>query len=42
MERDNPVQEGVRVRLPDGMTWDNLASMSPEEIGEKNQFPKGF
>jgi hypothetical protein len=42
MERDKPVQEGVRVRLPDGMTWDNLASMSLEGIREKNLFPKGF
>jgi cytochrome c peroxidase len=42
MERDKPVQEGVRVKLPEGMTWDKLGSMSPEEIRDKNLFPKGF
>jgi len=36
------VQEGVRVRLPAGMTWDKLAAMSPQEIREKNLFPRGF
>lgn len=42
MERDKPLQEGVRVKLQDGMTWEKLASLSPEEIREKNLFPKGF
>jgi cytochrome c peroxidase len=42
MERDKPVQDGVRVKLPEGMTWEKLASLSPEEIREKNLFPKGF
>ena len=36
------VQEGVRVKLPDGMTWEKLAAMSPEMIKEKGLFPKGF
>ncbi|WP_235896761.1 cytochrome B6 [Oceanidesulfovibrio marinus] len=36
------VQKGVRVKLPEGMTWDKLANMSPEEIKEKGLFPKGF
>jgi cytochrome c peroxidase len=36
------VQEGVRVKLPPGMTWDKLAAMAPHEIREKNLFPKGF
>src|SRR5690349_10959026 len=35
------VQEGVRVRLPAGMTWDRLAAMSPEEIHAQGLFPKG-
>src|SRR3954470_19982904 len=26
-----PVQGGVRVKLPQGATWDSLAQMSPEE-----------
>jgi cytochrome c peroxidase len=42
MERDKPLQEGVRVKLPEGMTWEKLVSMSPEEIRDKNLFPKGF
>jgi len=36
------VQGGVRVRLPDGVTWDDLAAMSPEEIRERGLFPAGF
>jgi len=37
-----PVQMGVRVRLPKGMTWAKLAAMSPEEIKAKDLFPMGF
>src|ERR1700756_5534704 len=29
MDRTNPVQEGVRVKLPAGKTWDSLADMTP-------------
>jgi cytochrome c peroxidase len=36
------VQQGVRVRLPAGMTWEKLAAMSSEEIRRKNLFPMGF
>ncbi len=42
MSRGKPVQGGVRVRLPMGMTWEKLVAMSPEEIREKNLFPDGF
>lgn len=42
MSHEKPLQEGVRVKLPSGLTWDQLASMSPTEIRDKNQFPKGF
>jgi len=42
MERDKPLQEGVRVKLSEGVTWEKLASMSPEDIRDKNLFPKGF
>lgn len=42
MSRGKAVQEGVRVKLPPGMTWEKLASMSPEEIREKGLWPKGF
>ncbi|MCK8602959.1 hypothetical protein [Desulfoferrobacter suflitae] len=36
------IQEGVRVKLPQGVTWDQLAAMRPDEIKEKNLWPKGF
>lgn len=42
MSRGKAVQEGVRVKLPAGITWEQLAEMSPEEIREKGIFPKGF
>src|SRR5690606_2942678 len=42
MTRGKPVQQGVRVKLPKGMTWEKLASMSPEEIRRQNLFPEGF
>ena len=42
MSRGKPVQEGVRVKLPNGVTWEKLASMSPEEIRNQGIFPKGF
>jgi cytochrome c peroxidase len=42
MSRGKPVQEGVRVRLPAGQTWDSLASLSPETIRQQGLFPAGF
>jgi cytochrome c peroxidase len=42
MAGGKPVQGGVRVRLPDGVTWDQLAGMSPEEIQGRNLWPAGF
>src|SRR2546425_9374903 len=36
------VQQGVRVKLPGGLTWEQLAAMSPDEIREKDLFPRGF
>jgi len=42
MSRGKPVQEGIRVILPQGMTWEKLQAMSPEEIREKDSFPAGF
>ena len=42
MSRGKPVQEGIRVKLPAGQTWETLANMSPADIKEKNLFPKGF
>jgi cytochrome c peroxidase len=42
MSRGKPIQEGVRVKLPEGMTWEKLGAMSPEEIREKDLWPAGF
>jgi cytochrome c peroxidase len=42
MDRTKPIQEGVRVKLPPGQTWESLAAMSPAQIREQNLFPKGF
>lgn len=42
MSRGKAVQEGVRVKLPAGTTWEQLAAMTPEAIFEKGLFPKGF
>ena len=42
MSRGKPVQEGIRVALPKGMTWEALQAMSPEGIREKDSFPAGF
>ncbi|HYD80379.1 MAG TPA: hypothetical protein VEC06_11265 [Paucimonas sp.] len=42
MSGGKPIQEGVRVKLAQGMTWDKLAAMSPAEIREKDLFPAGF
>jgi cytochrome c peroxidase len=36
------IQSGVRVKLPAGTSWDELAQMTPEEIREKNLLPAGF
>ena len=42
MSRGKAVQEGVRVKLPSGMSWEKLAEMAPEQIREKGLFPGGF
>src|SRR5216684_1412682 len=42
MDRGKPLQEGVRVKLPAGMTWEKLAAMSADQIREQNLYPKGF
>ena len=42
MSRGKAVQEGVRAKLPQGLTWDKLAGMGPAETREKNLFPAGF
>lgn len=42
MTRGKPIQVGPTAKLPEGVTWDKLAEMSPEEIREKGLFPKGY
>ena len=42
MSRGKALQEGVRIKLPAGMSWENLGGMSPEEIREKGVFPAGL
>jgi cytochrome c peroxidase len=42
MARGKPIQAGVRAKLPEGMTWEPLAAMSPEEIRERDLWPAGF
>jgi len=42
MSRGKAVQEGIRVKLRGGMTWDRLGQMRPEEIRERDIFPLGF
>jgi cytochrome c peroxidase len=42
MSGGKAVQGGVRVRLPDGTTWEALAAMTPGEIRERDVWPAGF
>jgi len=36
------VQQGVRVKLPAGTSWEALAAMSPDEVRQKGLLPAGF
>ncbi|MFO7655219.1 MAG: cytochrome B6 [Candidatus Krumholzibacteriia bacterium] len=42
MSGGKPVQQGVRVRLPARVTWDQLAAMTADEIRERDLWPAGF
>jgi len=42
MSKGKPVQDGVRVKLAAGMTWEKLAAMTPAEIKTKDAWPAGF
>ncbi len=42
MTRGKPIQRGVRVRLPYGATWDELAALTPDELRDRDLFPQGF
>jgi cytochrome c peroxidase len=42
MSRGKALQQGVRVKLPTGMTWEKLAALTPDETKERDLFPQGF
>jgi cytochrome c peroxidase len=42
MTRGKPIQVGVRVKLPDGQTWDSLNAMGSDQILASDLFPAGF
>ncbi|MDP3542701.1 MAG: cytochrome B6 [Elusimicrobiota bacterium] len=42
MFRGKKIQQGVRAKLPAGVTWEDLAKMTPEEIRRRDAFPEGF
>jgi cytochrome c peroxidase len=42
MSRGKPVQVGPATRLPQGVSWEQLGALSPDEIRAKGLFPRGF
>jgi cytochrome c peroxidase len=42
MSKGKRLQEGVRVKLPSGVTWEQLARLTPEQIRDRDLFPAGF
>lgn len=42
MSGGKPIQEGVRVRLSRGTSWQALAAMTPAQIREQGLWPQGF
>lgn len=36
------VQQGVRVKLPEGLTWQKLGQMAPQQIKQQSAWPAGF
>lgn len=42
MSGGKAVQGGVRVKLPRGVSWKQLAKMSPAEVNNKELWPEGF
>lgn len=42
MSRGKPVQGGVRVKLPMGTSWHELAGLGPDQIRQRKLFPAGF
>ena len=42
MSRSKPIQQGVRVKLAAGVTWDQLVKLTPDQIKARDIFPAGF
>ncbi|NOX57729.1 MAG: cytochrome B6 [Planctomycetes bacterium] len=42
MSGGKAIQEGVRVKLPPNVTWQQLADMTPEQVKQKELWPEGF
>ena len=42
MFRGKAVQGGVRAKLPAGVTWESLGTMTPEQIRDRGAWPLGF
>ncbi len=42
MSGGKAVQAGVRVKLPDGVTWEKLAEMTPAQVKDQGLWPQGF
>jgi cytochrome c peroxidase len=42
MTRGKPIPVGPATRLAGGLTWETLGAMSPDEIRQRDLFPKGF
>ncbi len=42
MSRGKPTQSGVRAKLADGITWDELSDLSPQQIRDQDLFPVGY
>jgi cytochrome c peroxidase len=42
MTKGKAVQAGVRIRLPSGVSWEQLAGLTPAEIRARGLWPKGF
>ena len=42
MSGGKAIQQGVRVKLTGGTSWDQLSKLSPEQIKERSLYPAGF
>jgi cytochrome c peroxidase len=42
MSRSKALQQGVRVKLASGVSWDQLAKLPPDQVKARDLFPAGF